>query len=135
MTPTALREDRGQVTAFVVIITLALILLFALVAEGGAALSTRSRALSLAQEAARAGAQQLDLAAYRAGQTATLNAPAAEQAAQSFLHRSGADGQARVTARPSPSPPASTTPSRCCPWAPAPWPPPPPPARTRPPDP
>ncbi|KIH97609.1 hypothetical protein LP52_17985 [Streptomonospora alba] len=96
MTPTAVREDRGQVTAFVVIIALALVLLFALVAEGGAALSTRSRALSLAQEAARAGAQQLDLAAYRAGETAALNALAAEQAAQAFLRRSGADGQARV---------------------------------------
>lgn len=90
------REDRGQVTAFVVIITLALILLFALVAEGGAALSTRSRALTLAQEAARAGAQELDLASYRAGQSTALNASAAQQSAQSFLARSGAEGSVRI---------------------------------------
>ncbi|GAA1748652.1 TadE/TadG family type IV pilus assembly protein [Streptomonospora arabica] len=90
------RDDRGQVTAFVVIITLALILLFALVAEGGAALSTRSRALSLAQEAARAGAQELDLASYRAGQPTTLNASAARQSAQRFLAQSGADGSVHI---------------------------------------
>ncbi|PSK89942.1 putative Flp pilus-assembly TadE/G-like protein [Murinocardiopsis flavida] len=90
------RDDRGQVTAFVVIIALALVLLLALVLEGGAALGARSRALSLAQEAARAGAQQIDLDAYRAGDDITLDTDAAAQAAKDFLHRSGAEGTAYV---------------------------------------
>ncbi|GAA3745205.1 Flp pilus assembly protein TadG [Spinactinospora alkalitolerans] len=89
-------SDRGQVTAFVVTVSIALILLFALVLEGGTALGTRSRALSLAQEAARAGAQQLDLTAYRAGQDVTLDADAAEQAARDFLRQAGAEGTVQV---------------------------------------
>lgn len=96
MTRPRRRGDEGQVTAFVVTITAALALLFALVYEGGNALTERSRALSLAQEAARAGAQQLDLAAYRAGQPASLNAADAEQAALAFLDNAGASGTASV---------------------------------------
>nr|WP_246422611.1 hypothetical protein [Nocardiopsis mwathae] len=64
--------------------------------EGGSALSTRSRAIGLAQEAARVGAQQIDLAAYRAGTTVTLDASAAAGAAQNFLREAGADGTVRV---------------------------------------
>ncbi|GAB3474753.1 pilus assembly protein TadG-related protein [Nocardiopsis coralliicola] len=83
-------------SAFVLVITLALIAMFALVLEGGTALSERARALRLAQEAARAGAQHIDLAAYRTGEDIVLDEHAAEQAAQRFLADAGAEGQARV---------------------------------------
>ncbi|MFI7536695.1 hypothetical protein [Streptosporangium sp. NPDC049376] len=43
----------------------ALILLAGIVVDGGLALGARVRAINEAQEAARSGAQQLDLAAYR----------------------------------------------------------------------
>ncbi|GAA3744524.1 pilus assembly protein TadG-related protein [Salinactinospora qingdaonensis] len=89
-------DDSGQVTAFVVILTAALLLLFALVFEGGTALATRSRALSLAQEAARAGAQEIDLAAYRAGDSVRLTPRPARHAARTFLTQAGAEGTVQV---------------------------------------
>ncbi|MDA0565172.1 pilus assembly protein TadG-related protein [Streptomonospora sp. S1-112] len=90
------RADRGQATAFTVTLAAVLVLLFALVWEGGRAMAARSRALTLAQEAARAGAQHLDLAAYRAGEETALDAPAARQAATAFLREAGAGGTARI---------------------------------------
>ncbi|MBB5429932.1 pilus assembly protein TadG-related protein [Nocardiopsis composta] len=90
------RSEGGQVTAFTLTTALALLSVFALVWEGGAALAARARALHLAQEAARAGAQHIDLAAYRAGEDVVLEPAAAQRAAQDFLHRAGADGEARA---------------------------------------
>ncbi|GAA5120997.1 TadE/TadG family type IV pilus assembly protein [Haloechinothrix salitolerans] len=84
-------DERGQVTAFVVIITAACLLAAGLVLDGGLALSAKSRAIGQAQEAARAGAQELDLAAYRRG-TVRLNPAAARAAAQRYLHSVGASG-------------------------------------------
>ncbi|TQN32662.1 hypothetical protein FHX37_2639 [Haloactinospora alba] len=90
------RSEQGQVTAFAVTVTAELALLFALVYEGGQALAARSSALFLAQEAARAGAQQLDLAAYRAGEDSTLAPRDARHTAQAFLEQADANGTARV---------------------------------------
>jgi len=95
-TPPPRERERGQVTAFTLTTALALLSVFALVWEGGSALSARARALHLAQEAARAGAQHIDLAAYRNGEDIALEPAAAEQAALDFLHRAGAEGQARA---------------------------------------
>ncbi|MDA2809915.1 hypothetical protein O4J56_04630 [Nocardiopsis sp. RSe5-2] len=86
------RSDAGQVTAFVTTTALTLVFVFALVWEGGSALAERSWALSLAQEAARAGAQQIDLAAYRADEEILLDPGAAERAARNFLDQAGAAG-------------------------------------------
>src|SRR5690606_25011131 len=95
-TPPPRERERGQVTAFTLTTALALIAVFALVWEGGAALAARARALHLAQEAARAGAQHIDLAAYRNGEPVTLEPAAAEHAAHDFLRRAGAAGQVRA---------------------------------------
>ncbi|WP_150253148.1 pilus assembly protein TadG-related protein [Nocardiopsis deserti] len=91
-----LRDDRGQATAFLVIMATALLLLVALVFDVGAALRERNRNLQLAQEAARAGAQQIDLAAYRADGTVTLDPTAATTAANTFLADAGVRGTATV---------------------------------------
>ena len=58
-------RDDGQITAFVVVMAAALVLLIGLVLDGGLTLAARERALGEAQEAARAGAQGINLAAYR----------------------------------------------------------------------
>src|ERR1035437_4087073 len=63
MTRPRRRGESGQTIAFVVGITLALLLLIGLTVDGGRILSARERALDEAQEAARVGAQQLDQAA------------------------------------------------------------------------
>ena len=55
------RDETGSITPFVVIVSLALILLAALVVDGGRQLNARGRAVAYAQEAARAGAQAIDV--------------------------------------------------------------------------
>ena len=67
------RGEDGTVTAFVVIFTLALILLAGLVVDGGLTLAARVQAIDEAQAAARAGAQAIDLAAYRVVQESLTN--------------------------------------------------------------
>ncbi len=55
------RDERGSITPFVVIVSLALLMLAALVVDGGRQLNAKGRALAYAQEAARAGAQAIDV--------------------------------------------------------------------------
>jgi len=90
------RGEEGQVTAFVVVAVTGLLLVAALVLDGGNALAARSRAIGIAEEAARAGCQQIDLAAYRAGRPLTLDPPAAERAVRDYLAAAGAGGQVVV---------------------------------------
>jgi hypothetical protein len=89
-------RDSGQVTAFVVMITSALVMVAGLVLDGGLILSARLRALNQAQEAARAGAQAIDLATYRATGTITLDPPKAVAAARAYLAGIDAAGDAHV---------------------------------------
>jgi Putative Flp pilus-assembly TadE/G-like len=92
-----LREDQdGRVTAFVVIITLAALLFAGLVLDGGLALAAKVRAMGEAQEAARAGAQEIDLAAYRADGTLRLVPQQASAAAHSYLAAAGHTGTVSV---------------------------------------
>lgn len=86
------RDERGRVTAFVVVITTACLLFAGLVLDGGLALAAKTKAIGHAQEAARAGAQELDLASYRAGGDARLDPSAAQAAAQRYLGAVGATG-------------------------------------------
>jgi Flp pilus assembly protein TadG len=59
------RDETGSITPFVVIVSLAIILLAALVVDGGRQLNGKGRAVAYAQEAARAGAQAVDVADAR----------------------------------------------------------------------
>ena len=91
-------DDSGQVTAFVVILTLALVGFAGLVLDAGMALSAKVQALDAAQAAARAGAQQLDLTEYREHNIAELDPPRAQAAAQGWLSSAGLDGTVTATA-------------------------------------
>lgn len=82
------RDERGQVTAMVAVLAVALLALGALVFDGGQILTARREANNLARQAARAGAQQLDVAQARTG-TFTLDAAAAETAARDYLAGEG----------------------------------------------
>jgi Flp pilus assembly protein TadG len=90
------RDEQGRVTAFVVIVSAACLLCAGLVLDGGMALAAKVRAIGQAQEAARAGAQQLDLATYRDTSSVTLQPAAAITAAQRYLASVGATGTATV---------------------------------------
>jgi Flp pilus assembly protein TadG len=90
------RGESGQTIAFVVGITLALLLLIGLTVDGGRILSARERALDEAQEAARVGAQQLDQAALHASGVAIINQADASRAVQSYLRATGDTGSVSV---------------------------------------
>lgn len=92
---TGIRE-RGQVTAFLVVGVTGLLALVGLVLDGGLALAAKVEAIGHAQEAARAGAQQLDLAAYRDDGTVTLDPQQASAAAHQYLSAAGASGTVTV---------------------------------------
>lgn len=90
------RDERGQVTAFVAALTAGLLLVAGLVFDGGAALAAKTRALDQAQEAARAGAQELSLAWVRGGAGPLLDPVRAHAAAQASLAAAGATGTVSV---------------------------------------
>ena len=90
------RDDRGQVTAFVVVMVAALILCAGLVIDGGLALAARVRAQDEAQSASRAGAEQINLATYRASGTVVLDPTHAVSAAEGYLGGTGDRGQVSV---------------------------------------
>src|SRR2546421_9452763 len=90
-------DDSGQVTPFVVIVTIALIASAGLVLDAGIALSAKVQALDAAQAAARAGAQQLNLTEYREHNIAELDPPRARAAAQGWLSSAGLDGTVTAT--------------------------------------
>ncbi|WP_338595490.1 pilus assembly protein TadG-related protein [Saccharopolyspora sp. SCSIO 74807] len=85
-------DEHGRVTAFVVVITTACLLFAGLVLDGGLALAAKTQAIGHAQQAARAGAQELDLVAYRAGGQPQLAPEAARAAARRYLGAVGAMG-------------------------------------------
>ena len=88
--------DAGRVTAFTAVMVIAVIAVAGLVLDGGLALAAKARAYHLAAEAARTGAQQVDLAAYRATGQATLDPQAALAAAQDRLAQDGVNGEVTV---------------------------------------
>lgn len=91
------RGDGGQITAFVVVMMAALILLAGLVLDGGLTLAARERALDEAQEAARAGAQAINLAVYRQDGTLVLIPGLAAADARAYLASTATTGTASVT--------------------------------------
>jgi len=85
-----------MVTAFVVVMTLALIIMAGLVLDGGLALAAKVQAIDDAQAAARAGAQAIDLATYRATGQVTLDPAEATADAEHALAVAGHTGTVAV---------------------------------------
>ena len=90
------RDERGQLTLFVVFMTVALLILAGLVVDGGYVLAARRRAIDQANGAARAGAEALAPSAYRAAGRVHLDADSAVAAAQSYLAAGGHTGTVSV---------------------------------------
>lgn len=89
--------DDGSITVFVVVITTALLAMAGLVVDGGYALAARQEAGSLAEHAARAGADALDRDSLRAGGPLRIDPSAAEAAAIRYLDSRGHTGQVAAT--------------------------------------
>ena len=90
-------SDAGQVTPFVVLLSVVLVAVAGLVLDAGLAISAKVQALDVAQSAARAGAQQLDLYAYRTRGITRLDPGRAAAAARSWLTSAGMSGNASAT--------------------------------------
>ncbi|GLZ15874.1 hypothetical protein Acsp04_61090 [Actinomadura sp. NBRC 104425] len=85
-------RDQGSLSVFAVIITLVVVTLFGAVVDFGQKLQARHDAYATAQEAARAGAGQVDLdRAYAQGRFVVDRAHAL-RAAQNYLRASGHTG-------------------------------------------
>jgi uncharacterized membrane protein len=82
-------DDRGMVTAFVVVFALALVSVSALVVDGGRMLAEAREVDNLADSAARAGAQAISDERVRAGSPTILDPDGAATAACAFLARAG----------------------------------------------
>jgi hypothetical protein len=89
--------DRGSVTGYTVIVTIAAIVFAGLVLDAGMAVATKVQAISTAQSAARAGARELDLAHLRATGTIRVHPAQARTSAQDWLARAGWNGTVTIT--------------------------------------
>ncbi|MFI6321596.1 pilus assembly protein TadG-related protein [Nonomuraea sp. NPDC050556] len=91
-------DDRGSVTGFVMVFVLALLLCAGLVIDGGAKLQAYREAYAVAEEAARAGAGQVDVdRVYAQGGRFEIDTAKALAAARAYLGTSGHPGSAAMT--------------------------------------
>ncbi len=86
----------GSISAFVVLLLVALMVLAGLVVDGGTALSAQQSAADEAEQAARAGAGALSVDALRSG-SLQLDPSTAVAAAESFAAAAGHPGTATVS--------------------------------------
>src|SRR4051794_14896822 len=84
--------DSGQITPFAIVMIITMMAVGGLVLDAGLALSQKVRALDLAQAAARAGAQKLNLYEYRTSGVAELDPPSATATARAWPASAGVDG-------------------------------------------
>lgn len=88
-------DERGTVTAFVTVMTLAMLMATGLVLDGGNLLAARREAVDRAAAAARAGAQAVDTDALRRRER-RIDPGAAVRAAEDHLRGNGLHGDVRV---------------------------------------
>lgn len=89
-------RDRGSVAVFVAAIVPALLAVFGLVLDLGQQLRAQRTAAAVAQEAARAGVESVDLGHYRGG-ALRVDAATAAAAARGYLAAAGYSGLVRLT--------------------------------------
>jgi hypothetical protein len=79
------RRDRGTVSMYVVLFTPAVFLLAGLLVDGGLAIHARQRAADMAEQAARAGANEIDAEVLRETGEPVIDADRARVAACDLL--------------------------------------------------
>jgi Flp pilus assembly protein TadG len=91
------RDDSGSITLTLVVMVTALLVAVGLVVDGGAKLRAVQHATAAAGEAARAAAQQVNVAQVQSAGSARLDAAAARRAAEATLAEAGVEGSVTVT--------------------------------------
>ncbi len=89
--------QRGSVAVFTVLFAIAVVLLTALIVDGGVAMNARERAADIAEQAARAAAGDIDVAVLRSTGAATI-APGACTAASQLVQQYARGSSAGVDA-------------------------------------
>ena len=89
--------ERGSIAVFTVVFAVAVVMLTALIVDGGIAMNARERAADIAEQAARAAAGNIDVVRLRASGTAVIG-PGACGFAASLISRYGTDDQNGVDA-------------------------------------
>jgi Flp pilus assembly protein TadG len=79
------RDDSGQATVFVVAFAVVLLVLAGLVVDGGLAINARQRVTDDVEQAARAGAREIQVETLRENGTVLIDPDAARAAAARFL--------------------------------------------------
>jgi hypothetical protein len=94
-----MRQDgeRGSITPYALILIIVLMLFVGLVVDVGNKLRAGWEAVGIAEEAARAGAGQIDRAAAYRGDKLVIDRGAALRAAQSHLSHTGHQGNAAIS--------------------------------------
>jgi Flp pilus assembly protein TadG len=99
MTPRHRRQqpdaERGAIGVFLAVLVPGLLLIIGLAVDGGAKVAATQRANAIADEAARAGGQALDVSAALAGEV-RVDPAGAIVAAQDYLNRNGVQGAVAV---------------------------------------
>ena len=90
-------DERGSVTAFVTVFTVALLAVAGLVSDGGYLLAARRRAINEAEAAARAGAQAVRTDVLRAGGPVTIDPNDARRRVIDYLAATGHAGTVDVS--------------------------------------
>jgi Flp pilus assembly protein TadG len=90
-------EDRGSATVFGLFLIVVVLVLAGAMIEGGNAMSARGHATDIAQQAARAGADKLDLSALRENGLVRIDPASAQAAATAFLAQVGETGTVTAT--------------------------------------
>jgi Flp pilus assembly protein TadG len=87
--------ERGSISLFLAVLVPGLLLVIGLAVDGGAKVAATQRANAIADEAARAGGQALDVSAALAGEV-RVDPAAAVAAAQDYLDRTDVEGAVTV---------------------------------------
>lgn len=91
-------DERGSATLWMVFATVIVLAVAGLVFDGGTLLNAKREAMDQAEQAARAGAQEIDPATVLAGGAPHLDRIKASERARAFLNAQGLDGSVVASA-------------------------------------
>ena len=88
--------EAGSLSVLIPLLVVLALIVIGFGFDGANVLTAKRRGINVAEQAARAGAGQLDLAALRAGDAYRIDPTKARQAAQRYLAQAGYAGQVRL---------------------------------------
>ena len=97
MTTSRAARDEGSISLGLVVMVVAVMVAIGLVIDGGAKIRAVEQATRVAAEAARAGAQEVDVTAVQTAGATALDPARARTAARAVLEAAGVQGEVHAT--------------------------------------